>query len=40
MKVSRKTNPDYVKRKNERPEKGTQQSRVGTFGVQENTEKN
>ena len=40
MKVSRKTNPDHVREKNERLEKRTQQSRIRILEIQRNIEKN
>ena len=40
MKVQKKTNPNHSRRKNERFEKETRQSRIRTPEIQENTEKN
>ena len=40
MKVQRKTNPNYLRRKNERLKKETRQPRIRTLEIQGNTKKN
>ena len=40
MKVQRKTNPNYLREKNERLKKRTRQLEVRTLETQENTKKN
>ena len=40
MKVQRKTNPDYLRGKNERPEERTRQLKIRTFETQENIKEN
>ena len=40
MKVQRKINSNYLRRKSKRFKKGTRQLKIKTFRVQENTKKN